>query len=131
MYVYKYTHEGTRLELVHRTDVGDVPYAITAFPLYGKALIGVGHSVRIYDLGKKKLLKKCETKVGLPHSRVFRCVGRMRGDARCAIVRFFVYPGSLLAPLLVWCGELCLCPWLCVAIVSGAAVPGAQHPGQR
>jgi splicing factor 3B subunit 3 len=54
----------TRLQFVHKTEVGDVPYVITPFPLYGKVLIGVGNTVRIYDLGKKKLLKKCETKVG-------------------------------------------------------------------
>ena len=49
-------------QLLHVTEVDDVPYAITQFTAYGKALIGVGNVLRIYDLGKRKLLRKCETK---------------------------------------------------------------------
>ena len=29
----------------------------------GRALIGVGNCLRVYEIGKKKLLKKCENKV--------------------------------------------------------------------
>ena len=36
-------------------------HAIT--PFKGRVLIGVGRLLRIYDLGKKKLLRKCENKV--------------------------------------------------------------------
>ncbi len=32
-------------------------------PFRGRALAGVGRLLRIYDLGKKKLLRKCENKV--------------------------------------------------------------------
>ena len=32
-------------------------------PYRGRVLIGVGRQLRIYDLGKKKLLRKCENKV--------------------------------------------------------------------
>ena len=28
----------------------------------GKLLVGIGNVVRLYDIGKKHLLKKCETK---------------------------------------------------------------------
>lgn len=32
-------------------------------PFQGRVLVGVGKLLRIYDLGKKKLLRKCENKV--------------------------------------------------------------------
>lgn len=43
----------------------DVPLALLAFQ--GRLLAGVGKSLRIYDIGKKKLLRKVENKV---HSHV-------------------------------------------------------------
>jgi len=42
--------------------VEDLPAAIT--PFQGRLLVGVGRYLRIYDCGKKKLLRKCENKVG-------------------------------------------------------------------
>ena len=35
-------------------------------PFQGRLLVGVGHLLRIYDIGKKKMLRKCENK-HLPH----------------------------------------------------------------
>ena len=49
------------LELVHKTVLDEIPYAISAFQ--GKVLIGVGKLLRLYDLGKKKMLRKSENKV--------------------------------------------------------------------
>ena len=49
------------LELVHKTLLEEIPYAMCAFQ--GKVLIGVKNLVRLYDLGKKKLLRKSENKV--------------------------------------------------------------------
>ena len=46
---------------VWQTPVEDVPLAIA--PFQGRVLVGVGKLLRIYDLGKKKLLRKCENKV--------------------------------------------------------------------
>lgn len=43
-----------------QTEVDDVPTALTAFQ--GRLLAGVGKALRIYDLGKKKLLRKVENK---------------------------------------------------------------------
>ena len=40
-----------------------MPLAIA--PFQGRILVGVGKLLRIYDLGKKKLLRKCENKVSL------------------------------------------------------------------
>lgn len=51
---------GERLELLHKTPVDDLPGAIAAFK--GKLLAGIGRYLRVYDLGKKKLLRKCENK---------------------------------------------------------------------
>ena len=50
------------LELVHKTTLDEIPYALAAFQ--GKVVIGVGRLLRLYDLGKKKLLRKSENKVG-------------------------------------------------------------------
>jgi len=52
------------LELVHKTVLDEIPYAISAFQ--GKVLIGVGKLLRLYDLGKKKMLRKSENK-HIPH----------------------------------------------------------------
>jgi len=48
------------LELVHKTSLEEIPYAMCAFQ--GKVLIGVKNLLRLYDLGKKKLLRKSENK---------------------------------------------------------------------
>ena len=61
VHVYQLTENGEKLEFVHRTQMDDVPAAIVAFQ--GRILIGVGRYLRVYDLGKKKLLRKCENKV--------------------------------------------------------------------
>lgn len=49
--------------LSSQTPVEDVPLAIA--PFQGRVLVGVGKLLRIYDMGKKKLLRKCENKVGV------------------------------------------------------------------
>ena len=49
------------LELVHKTSLEEIPYAMCAFQ--GKVLVGVKNLLRLYDLGKKKLLRKSENKV--------------------------------------------------------------------
>jgi hypothetical protein len=60
IHVYRFVHNHTALEMVHKTQVNDVPLALTAFQ--NRLLAGVGKSLRIYDLGKRKLLRKCENK---------------------------------------------------------------------
>jgi len=51
------------LVLLHKTEVKEVPYAMCAFN--GRLLVGIGNTLRIYNLGKLKLLRKCECR-GLP-----------------------------------------------------------------
>lgn len=60
IHVYQLLEGGERLELVHRTPVEDMPGVIV--PFQGRVLAGVGKYLRIYELGKKKLLRKCENK---------------------------------------------------------------------
>jgi len=57
LHVYR-IHAGERFEYLHTTYTEDAPTAIT--PFQGRVLIGVGNLLRIYDLGKKKMLRKCE-----------------------------------------------------------------------
>lgn len=52
--------DGQRLQLVHKTAIEGVPGALCAFQ--GRLLVGMEKTLRIYDLGKKKLLRKCENK---------------------------------------------------------------------
>ncbi|CAM9695035.1 splicing factor 3B subunit 3 [Petromyzon marinus] len=60
IYTYKLVEDGEKFQFVHKTPVEDVPAAIA--PFQGRVLIGVGKLLRLYDLGKKKLLRKCENK---------------------------------------------------------------------
>ena len=61
LHVFKLTGAGAALEWMHRTACDELPGAIA--PFQGRILVGVGKYLRIYDLGKKKLLRKCENKV--------------------------------------------------------------------
>ncbi|KAK9701194.1 pre-mRNA-splicing factor rse1, partial [Basidiobolus ranarum] len=60
IHLYKFAEDGQSLELVHKTPVDDIPLALLGFQ--GRLLAGVGKALRIYDVGKKKLLRKCQTK---------------------------------------------------------------------
>jgi hypothetical protein len=49
---------GRGLHLLHKTPLEGIPAAMCAFQ--DKLLVGMGSVLRLYDLGKKKLLRKCE-----------------------------------------------------------------------
>ncbi|KAG6375479.1 CPSF A subunit region-domain-containing protein [Boletus reticuloceps] len=57
---YKFVDDGAGLELAHKTETDDVPLAVMAFQ--GRLVAGVGKALRIYEMGKKKLLRKAENK---------------------------------------------------------------------
>ncbi|KAJ8584566.1 hypothetical protein M405DRAFT_774030 [Rhizopogon salebrosus TDB-379] len=57
---YRFTEDGVGLELLHKTETDDVPLAVMAFQ--GRLVAGVGKALRIYEIGKKKLLRKAENK---------------------------------------------------------------------
>ncbi|KAB7500474.1 Splicing factor 3B subunit 3 [Armadillidium nasatum] len=61
IYTYKVNSDCNNLEYVHKTEVEDIPTSM--YPYNGRILIGIGKLLRIYDLGKKKLLRKCENKL--------------------------------------------------------------------
>ena len=56
--LYRFKDSGRQLELVHRTATGGIPGALTG--LKGKLLAGIGSTLRVYEAGRKKLLRKCE-----------------------------------------------------------------------
>ncbi|KAF5839279.1 CPSF A subunit region-domain-containing protein [Dunaliella salina] len=63
--VYRILDAGRRLELLHKTQVDGGPVgALCAFK--SRLLAGCGSILRLYELGKKKMLRKCEYKQ-LPH----------------------------------------------------------------
>jgi splicing factor 3B subunit 3 len=51
------------LQLVHATPLDAVPTYL--FPFEGRLLVAAGRTLRIYELGKRKLLRKCEYR-GIP-----------------------------------------------------------------
>ena len=51
---------GKKLVLLHTTTMDGIPYSIASHK--GKMLAGIGYMLRMYDIGKKQLLKKCEYK---------------------------------------------------------------------
>lgn len=62
IHIYRMCDDGTDLEFIHKTQVEQPPIALLEFQ--GKLLAGVGERLRIYDIGQKQLLRKCELKMG-------------------------------------------------------------------
>ncbi|KAL2923338.1 hypothetical protein RDABS01_014829 [Bienertia sinuspersici] len=60
IHIYRFV-DGGKLELLHKTQVDGVPLALSHFQ--GRLLAGIGNVLRLYDLGKKRLLRKCENKL--------------------------------------------------------------------
>lgn len=56
--LYAIRDGGRKLELLHKTKVDGIPGALA--PFKGRLLAGIETTVRLYELGKKKLLRKCE-----------------------------------------------------------------------
>lgn len=61
IYVYRFLDDGKELEFIHKTKVEQPPLALLGFQ--GRLLAGIGADLRIYDLGLKQLLRKCQAKV--------------------------------------------------------------------
>jgi splicing factor 3B subunit 3 len=60
IHIYRFGADGRTLTLEHKTAVDHIPLTLT--PFHGQLLAGVGKVVRLYDMGKKKLLRKSELK---------------------------------------------------------------------
>ncbi|KEH44503.1 splicing factor 3B subunit-like protein [Medicago truncatula] len=61
IHIYRFLEDGSSLELLHKTQVEGVPLALSQFQ--GRLLAGIGPVLRFYDLGKRRLLRKCENKL--------------------------------------------------------------------
>ena len=61
IYVYRFLEDGKELEFIHKTKVDQPPLAL--LPFQGRLLTGVGRTLRIYDLGMRQLLRKCQAEV--------------------------------------------------------------------
>ena len=59
--IYEFLEDGKSLSFLHSTEVDAIPRAMVAFK--GKLLAGIGPCVKLFDLGKKRLLRKCEYKM--------------------------------------------------------------------
>ena len=59
IHLYRYLDDGT-VTLVHKTPLDGAPGALCAFK--GRLLVGCGNALRLYDFGKKKLLRKVENR---------------------------------------------------------------------
>lgn len=61
IHIYRFQEDGRELEFIHKTKVEEPPMALLAFQ--GKLLAGIGSLLRLYDLGMKQLLRKCQAPV--------------------------------------------------------------------
>jgi splicing factor 3B subunit 3 len=59
--VYRFHEEGKELEFIHKTKVEQPPLALLGFQ--GRLLAGIGPDLRIYDLGMRQMLRKCQATV--------------------------------------------------------------------
>lgn len=61
LHVYRFHEEGKELEFIHKTKVEQPPLALLGFQ--GRLLAGIGPDLRIYDLGMRQMLRKCQATV--------------------------------------------------------------------
>lgn len=61
IHIYRFQEDGRELEFIHKTKVEEPPLALLAFQ--GRLLAGIGSVLRLYDLGMKQLLRKCQAPV--------------------------------------------------------------------
>lgn len=63
LHVYRVDAKVRKLELLHTTRVTEPVYALV--PFRDMVLVGVGRALRLYDLGKKQLLRKAEYRIAV------------------------------------------------------------------
>lgn len=67
IYTYKLTSDANHpLEFVHSTPIEEqdgIPISMCYFGRNNRLLVGIGNIIRMYDIGKKKLLRKCELRL--------------------------------------------------------------------
>jgi len=70
---------GERLQLVHKTKVDDGP-VLSLSHFQGRLLVGIGKTLRLYEMGKRQLLRKCELR-GFP--TMIKCLQTAGDRAFC------------------------------------------------
>ncbi|KAL4867913.1 hypothetical protein BDV12DRAFT_170537 [Aspergillus spectabilis] len=58
IHIYRFQEDGKELEFIHKTKVEEPPLALIGFQ--GRLVAGIGSVLRVYDLGMKQLLRKCQ-----------------------------------------------------------------------
>lgn len=58
IHIYRFLEDGKELEFIHKTKVEEPPLALLAFQ--GRLVTGIGSDLRVYDLGMKQMLRKCQ-----------------------------------------------------------------------
>lgn len=61
IHIYRFQEDGKELEFIHKTKIEQPPLALLGFQ--GRLLVGVGPDLRIYDLGMRQMLRKCQAQV--------------------------------------------------------------------
>ena len=61
IHVYRFLEDGKELEFIYKSSVEQPPLALLGFQ--GRLLAGIGNELRIFDLGLKQLLRKCQAQV--------------------------------------------------------------------
>lgn len=59
LFTFKFLPNSSQFQIYHMTEVEALPFALCSFQ--GMLLVGIGKVLRMFDLGKKKLLRKCES----------------------------------------------------------------------
>lgn len=107
--------QGQRLELLHKTQIEGIPGALAAFK--GRLLAGVGPVLRLYELGKKKLLRKCEYKQLPQHVAQLQVLGSriFVGDVQvsCRVCNLLSFRGRSIQ--LACCAPASDAFWSCVS----------------
>ncbi|RKP11670.1 Cleavage/polyadenylation specificity factor, A subunit [Piptocephalis cylindrospora] len=88
--VYRLVNGASSLELLHRTNIGIGVRPVALLPFHGRVVVGAGQALRVYALGRKKLLRKCESRSAAPAGVVRLSspggrrilVGDLQGSAR-------------------------------------------------
>jgi splicing factor 3B subunit 3 len=92
VYTFLISSKGDQMDMIHRTPTDEVlsffvliRHLSTNFKVVnaihefrGMVLIGVGKMLRLYDLGKRKLLRKCENKVSFLFWSVVQLTPRLK-----------------------------------------------------
>ena len=60
VHTFIFDEGGNTFQILHTTVMDSIVQSIA--PFKGKTLLGIGHMLRLYDIGKRQLLKKCEYK---------------------------------------------------------------------